>query len=458
MSEIINQKGIWWLPDGEKHTISGILNYNLIEGASLELIGTLPYTDPRKIEIIHGIGSDGKKITLYNCFQTNRCDHKRSGVSSSSIYANLIFVGIHFEHQNDIKFSEISFHCSNLNEWAWMDGFDIDIDDSRKNGIKVEYTLPPPIVANVSAGYEFVFHPIASTPEICIVQNEAIIRQKIYVKIKNKHLQSFEEHFKKIRHMRNFISLGVGKAVGILDIFGTVELNNSENGTTDNFSKIKIYNSILQEYYYRKVVLPPNMLFNLRQIREDFNKILTNWVEKEDLLNEVFNLYFSTIYNPKMYYEQVFLNFIHAIESYHRRTTDNIQIEKNEHKKRVKSIIESVDTEYKDWLQEKLNFSNEPTLRNRLTDIIDESSDFINNIIDSKDFFIKKICDTRNYLTHFDKRLEKKAASGIELVEICSKLKIIIEFNFLLEIGFNKNIANELIIRKNPTTIEFLGL
>lgn len=456
MSELIKYKGRWWLPNDNHNSIPGILNYNLMDGASLELFGILPYENPRKIEIIHGCTSHGTKITLYSCFQTKRSVTPTIDLNHSTIYANVIFDGIHFESLEGIKFSEISFHCSNLDEWTWTNGF--DIDDSENNVVKIEYKLPPPIKVNVNEDYELVLNPITSRPEICLVQNEAIIRQKIYVKIINRNLQSFEEHFKKIRHIRNFLSLGVGKAVGIIEIFGTVEVYNNENGEIVNFSKIRIYNSILQEYYHKKIVFPPNMLFNFRMIEKDFDKYLNNWENKKELLDEVFNLYFSTIYNPKMYYEQVFLNFMHAIESYHRKSTSNAKIEDSEHKIRIKSILESVDEEYRPWLKEKLCFSNEPTLVARLREIINNEIPFISSIIDSNDDFIKKIRDTRNYLTHFDKSLKNKSATGIELIEINSKLKIIIEYYFLIEIGFEASIANDLIVSNNPNPINFLGL
>jgi hypothetical protein len=67
-----------------------------------------------------------------------------------------------------------------------------------------------------------------------------------------------------------------------------------------------------------------------------------------------------------------FLNMVQALEAYHRRKEDMTQLDlpEKEHSMRVESIIGTVSPQYKEWLNDKLNYSNEISLRRRLKDIL----------------------------------------------------------------------------------------
>lgn len=57
-----------------------------------------------------------------------------------------------------------------------------------------------------------------------------------------------------------------------------------------------------------------------------------------------------------MYLEQRFLSLVQAVESYHRRTRINNEIDPEDHKKRVNAVIESVDDQYKKWIEGRLGY------------------------------------------------------------------------------------------------------
>jgi hypothetical protein len=439
-------KGIWWLPDNEESGVTGILRFNPEDGAYLELIGQLFGYEKFEANIILGKTSDGKNITLYKCFEVIKTFNS-SGFPTTVVFANITFEGVHFNTEENIKFKEISCHYSNLDEWAWMNG--IQIDKPTADKLEISYKLPPKISTEIKNNYVIEVYPSAETPSHCIVQKEVTIIQRIYVKVINSKLNSFEEHRDKLHHMQNFISLGVGEPVTIIDVIGETEENKKDYNGKILYPKVTIYFCIKKSSEDYKPILPPNMLFNLRDIKDDFNIIINKWYEMEETLKPVFNLYFGTLYNSDMYLEQKFSSLIQAIESYHRRTKNNNEIEPEEHKKRINTIIESVDAQYKKWLEDKLAYSNEPTLRSRLKELLEECGSLLKlSSSKKKKSFISKICDTRNYFTHYDISLASKAAKGTELLRLCNMLKIIIEFNLLLEIGFDNKKAQELLEEK----------
>ena len=52
--------------------------------------------------------------------------------------------------------------------------------------------------------------------------------------------------------------------------------------------------------------------------------------------------------------------------------------------------------------------------------------------------FIRKIVDTRNFLTHFDDELEKRAAKGRDLYVLYMKLEALLQLHFLSLIGLEE--------------------
>lgn len=48
------------------------------------------------------------------------------------------------------------------------------------------------------------------------------------------------------------------------------------------------------------------MLFNLLDIKDDFNNMINKWYDVEIIIEPVFNLYFGTLYKKDMYLEKDF--------------------------------------------------------------------------------------------------------------------------------------------------------
>lgn len=128
----------------------------------------------------------------------------------------------------------------------------------------------------------------------------------MYVKVINNRLNSFQEHRKKLHHMQNFVSLGVGKPVSIIDVYGKTEENKEQlNESIINPAvKINFITDKSSEAY--KALLPQWMLFNLRDIKDDFNNMINKWYDVEIIIELVFNLYFDTLYKKDMYLEKDF--------------------------------------------------------------------------------------------------------------------------------------------------------
>jgi RecG-like helicase len=124
---------------------------------------------------------------------------------------------------------------------------------------------------------------------------------------------------------------------------------------------------------------------------------------------------------------------------------NNFELPEEQHKKRIEEILKTVPQEYRNWLEEKLKYSNEKTLRKRLKELLDNFADILDNSIPDKDSFINKVVEWRNSLTHPERKTKEESKKGEELYNLSQKLKQLLEICLLKELGFSSdNIKNSI--------------
>lgn len=456
----IEYNGNWWLPtdSDNKLKLHGILRYKPGEGFELEVIGSffdLPelHSNLANPKIIHGISSDGTNITLYLCFRSNIHIGSRSigphGVQTSSFRPKFVFIGAHFEKEP--VFKNIIVDYSYLDEWVNISGFDIPFPSITEE-FSIKYKRPEDITINLDEKFNISISHSIEGPNWRIVQTEASIKQKTYIVIESKSETPITEYDNIIVKFRNFLSFGVGEPVSPLTVTGQSEEYVSFFKDKKYYDNIEIYYNRIRVIGKHKTLIPPEMFFTFKDISQSFEKNIKLWFIRSEILSPVFDLYFSNIYTQKMYDETRFLNVAQAIESYHRRmeTTKKLDIEPKEHEKRLMKIICFAPIEYQDWLLAKLKYSNEVSLSQRLKEILTHHEKIAEIYIGDKKEqkkFIRSIVDTRNFLTHFDKKIEAKRVKGFDLLILIERIKIIIKTCLLEEIGMN-NSEIEMILKR----------
>ncbi len=452
MIEEFEYKGTWWLPDKPGKQIPGTLRFTPSEGAILDLIGdfrdikkdTIEIGKMLQPEIILGASSDGRAITLYKC-------QEELGIASGgvlclllthSFYADVVFVGAHFQKPEDIKFRSLSTHYSYLDEWVNISGFDIQ---HNKQEVVVKYKILEPIRVTINDNYKLLIDFEATYTALSIAQKEVSIKQKTYIKVEASEEKAFEECRRIMHYIGNFLSLGVMEPVYPLAIIGTTEVNKERVEDKTYYPPVEIYYMLLDVPKVPKKLLPFDMLFTFKDVSDRFEYFLKNWFGKVELLEPVYSLYFGTLYNPGMYLEHRFLSLIRAMESFHQRVYGGEYLSDENYKEVYNALVNAipdnaipdlVKKDFKESLENKLKYGNEFSLRRRLREILDKCLEIV-NIIENKNAFINKVVDTRNYQIHHDKELKKRAASGEDLYHLTQKLKILLEICLLTESGFS---------------------
>lgn len=439
LSEFIIE-GQWWFAHNPDNKFSGKLKFEPSDGLVLDLKGRIrdfPYfmhiRELLYLDIILGISSHGRFITLY------KCREKRTNVNpelisfqESEFFINYAFIGIHFKEPNGIKFNKIILYLSHFKEWLNISGIDFDCLNKKK--IIIKYEEPESIKLKINNKWELFFENTILCPHF----REVRLVEMPLIRLESSEEILFDVVLKMIRYLRNFFSFGVHKPVFPINIIGYVK---SDNPSLEDNEENNIVEMVYTYPFINKKVKnisPLEMLFSYedKDVKANIELIMINWFNLVELIEPSLNLYFSCLYNPYNDLETEFIYIIQAIESFHRRIYGNNE-SRNGYD--IEEIVSYVPEKYREWLKDKLAYANEPNLGKRLRRIVKDNllvfeQFMVNN--EERERFIFKVVKTRNYLTHFDKSLSAVAAQGEELMELSKKLKVIFETCLLKEIGF----------------------
>lgn len=435
-------KGFWWLPENPNLRLPGTLTFSPYKGFSLEVQGSFEeISEMNKFltpDIILGFSRQGKNITLYKCFETSYKGHF-PGILESIFSVNVGFIGVHFKQLSEIKFKKVSVKYNCLDEWLNISGFDITPKPEEKS-VQIKYKLPRPIEIDLRNGLKIILEIRAKLPSISIVQKEACIKQESVLTFEFPENIRFEDVHKYIYIFQNLLSLLTSEVVYPIKIFGNSEKVVKSIQDKKLYEPIEIIYQLSSSLFNKgkRPIHPFDMLCPYVSIQNKAEAIFNNWLEKVEILEPVFNLYFGTIYSGEMYLEFQFLSLVMALEVYHRRMIKNEDISSAEHEERIKQILSNTPDKYRDWLREKLKYSNEPNLRKRIKEIYNKLKNigYVNDLIPKKKDFVDNVVNTRNYFVHYDRSLKDKSLKGTELYWLIQKLKVLVEICLLKEICF----------------------
>jgi len=447
MRNNFSYKGQWFLPNNLKKKVSGIsFEYN--SGTTLEVIGEL--LDVRKkvydAEIILGITTDGKHVTLYNCFETQRTFGTGTSTSKWSIIFSII--GGHFYLKDQLNFHSLSASFYHLNEWLAISGYKIADPDYKRHKSKIEYTLPKQIPfdidINIKGCFNFTFKPPSYGLDFEISTKQTA---HFFIESKTKEL-----HFDELLHystsFQDFLTLATYEASFPLAIQLTSNTIQDEFDGKSYPTKYDVFYNVSFSPYSSRPKILWEFLFNYRDIKRIHKKILSKWYINTKEIEPVLKMLLDSFYQRGSFNENKFLNIAQALETFHRRKRKNTVLTDKQHSKRINEIKAAIPRKYSDFINGRLIHSNEPTLHQRLEKLITEfNTKTFSKIVTDIPKFIKQIKDSRNYYTHYDKSLEKKALHGSDLYYLTEKLKVVLVSAILKEIGFTYDLIEKLLSR-----------
>lgn len=440
LSEAISRSGFFWMPGDSADALPGNLQISESGEATLELLG-LPIEklgladEAETIGRIVGVLENGKPITLDECFFTNR-KIVSGGPTKATIHVTFAFIGAQYDKEENVTFSKFRFSVEGLDEWVSISGFSVEHEwDTRSTTIQfnppkdVSFELPGGITLSLTFGWTAPGGPSLT---------ELKISQKAYFSLAFESPRPIRDIIDTAYTINNFLCFASDNTVAIDSAQGYTSEHQMELNSGRKYD-------VPIETYYRSIpsssTKPKNlshgMLFKCPNLTEDIKNILTNWITAYESYGPAFDLYFSARSGNQKYLSGRFLALTQAIETLHRRNSDETVMSEAEFGEICVAIIQACTEDKREWLKVRMTYANELPLRERIRQVIDPFGPYF-GAKPKRKAFIGKVVDTRNYLTHYDEKLSDRAAKGEELWNLCKTLEGLFQLHLLQIVGFDE--------------------
>ncbi len=436
-------KGRWFRPENQEEEISGTL-FTTDEGEfHLDLVGNFSgrYDLNKKLEIILGYTSDGKELTLAeNYIKDFRTS---SGGFSTCVYIpNFIIIGKHYHQFSEIKLEHIDFKIKSFSNWLGIYGFDpIHIDQTKQGKIQINYDLPEKIMFDIKEGVSGEFNFFVKT-SILHFTEEIKVTQSANIRITGNNSLSLDTFLDLIFQFQTFFGLAYFNYPEIETIEGV------DNRITSDFKEttVKIILILKENLNVKERV---EFLFRYSDIKLNIGKVFSKWFSKFEIIKPVLGGLIQSFNKENKVTEFNFLSIVQSLETLHRRLRKNIIFDKPTFKAAVSEIISSAPEKHKEWVKDRFLYANEPTLINRLRELLNELPKSLKQkLFTDEENFIIAVRDSRNYYTHYSLHLADKALKDVELFYTTERLKVILVAFLLKEIGIlDEKFEKEFLIR-----------
>ncbi len=406
---------------------------------------------PLDIEEIAGELSNGYKFTLVSAIRTGMNNNISQHRSTYSYEAKFLLQGIGKENAN-LQFHRMYFSMPEIIEWGEVSGYKVNkADYSLKNNEDTDKELYSDTHVKISYIVRSSFLPCTNFE---LYRNKIVLEQQGIISIEiseGASIEAFLEWFYKInklielctvkKHAPNKIT-GISKS--IVDKYGTDEVPreinivsgvccNTQKGNDDGIGRARLNWLVLTE------LLENNSIYE--------------YLNKQDKLEPVIELYTELLHMTGISRRRVFLNIVQAMETFHSRMITN---DKNVYKERVKTIIskrpERDQDDFRKFLYGGHDNLNKLPLSSRIADLLYADGEFYFDTGDIKHIdFPTIVANTRNYYIHYDERIKEIGTvwseEDLEIYNRC--LFYILEYHILRELGFEdgEKLRNKLNMR-----------
>ncbi|MEM7589649.1 MAG: HEPN domain-containing protein [Myxococcota bacterium] len=405
--------GVWWLPNHPRNAIHGQLEFHPFQGAQLKTFGSfgaLAGQTATQQDIVLGMSGNGRLITLVHVsgVPTPTTPQETSqqiqpwATAMWSLRAQLIVMGKHLIHVEQLQFDRVRVFYSHLDRWANMDGFRI-VQKHNQNkecqSCTVSYKLPKPICCKLN-DYHVSFGFCLQTSSSL---NHVHLQQNMFVQLQHDQAAAWQQIQDKLLQLQNLLSFGANMPIQPQSIQAFMPHCDQ---TVQLLYRLRGFPTVNQ------VQIDAAPLFTLKDIAKQLDVHLKQWFAKATVLQPVHMLYFSLVFGPTLYAQNKFLHLVQALETYHSRT----------HK-------------------------GQASLRKRLSEVLHHLKDVFVLKSGQEESFITQVVRTRNYLTHYSKNHEKKRPDWQQLHQLTQQLRDMVRAVLLLEAGFSKLAVKNMLTR-----------
>jgi len=454
-------KGKWWIPADSHNEIDGTLKINPDGTGTLEIRGELIKEDfsefpptSEEVEIILGRSSDGSKLTLFNC-QLAGTSHSSEGFPLQTINIATNILNVHFMTGDTISFRKLMVEFKHFAHLIKSTRIQVTNSSQVANILTINNVEREEIPFFSVDGFNIkiivdVHSMITRSP-----LRKITVEELPYILIEAETERKYADYLKIIDKLQYFFTFCVLKTVYPVEIHGESAASTWEppkvwNGTKDIgviFEPIQIISHWVDLPDLSQVdeVDRNEILFILNEIRENSDFVMNKWWIKHEVYKSVFDIYFGTIFNSRMYLENTFLSLAQCVESYHRKSPRflDYRIHPEEYQERIEIVKEAIKGQTQLTASQKksiiktLKLGNGLSLETRIQQLLITYPTITPYIVGKEENFPNIIALNRNNLTHLDPKPQNKYATFWELYDLSTRMRLLLITVFLDELGFD---------------------
>jgi hypothetical protein len=415
----------------------------------LRLLGTLsgprPTSGPGIADVLHGQRGQ-EPITLLDCSRLNQRMNDRDVLDETWLVRTAIrgaAVGGWDEPAFDSAQAEMDDldHFMDLRLVRDIDPteaaarLDLDLTDGAAVEDAVAILRPPRMEVTADRTSYELFSGGRTSPGIRDYRFE--YRASLHV-ITDELVSLTDMHRQHLRPLSHLLSLVTGRNASVRSL----RLGRSGSDETYGPTRWEVLDVDHDRPPGRGVTVAPNMLFTCSDW--DFSAGFPVWKQVVARYGPTCDLLFARNAPGVQYLSTRFLNAVTAAESFHRRWTSVSGKATADHKARIKGIVQAVPEHERAWLRDQLAYSHEPSLRQRLVELIGYCGAAAEPYVGTSSAWAKKITDARNALVHRPVRRDDPEESdplGLDALE--QSAAAVTTACLLRELGFTEDEARD---------------
>lgn len=406
-SSVLEQRGhFWWrdeaIPEGHfapSNFVTGTLRIGSDGCTRLELDGELPSSQDfpqrltyknrklREERAIQGILKDtGQHVLILDAVDNGGAFHSNR-FSYSTYFATRCLVGTKAipKRTSDLRFTSLRIPMSGLEDWLGLGSIEVK---RTKRSITAKHTLQPDVSHTLTNATLTLEHFTTGPGRGTSRSDELHLRETMTLILRPKKAMSPGEAREEYQTIQDLITLLSNSNYSLE--WPTISLRRSKTDYTFYFQRM-VSSAAKPTWQWSPT--------HYRAIEADFGKIVDQCRMVRSHYGAGFYSYTSTRRDVRAYVENEFSTLAGGLEAFHRtkfptsKSTEALEA-------KIARILDDVKLKKdKRWLQEALKNKVEPSLEQRLTELM-ESLDLN---LDAKRMrkFAKKCADRRNDIAHF---------------------------------------------------------
>lgn len=422
-------RGQWWYPETPQRKVEGRLIGSEADGFRLSVSASLmeeggnesgaekslkfalmpaPAESPL---FIHGLTSKGE-VTLYDSFRIKR-QASHTGIEEHQYYSKLIVKGALINSADKLRFGSIRVKYSRLCNWLDDRVFKADYGNGLSN-LRIGFSFTDMRHIYEDEHIHISLINSISGPGNSLGQNKVVVEWEPQFKIESKSNElrwEGSDHWNVqylVSSINQFLSVATYSSSYPYNITGRSKQYKPlfDDGKTHIPLDVELYRETnTKESAYDE----RNEIIAWKNICDDPSQCLSKWFALHRSIPGPLGLFVASISSGNKFSPERFMNMISALEGLHRHANPDASKPTEAHSARLTSVLASTDNQHKAWLEEKLKYSYEPSLRSRLKDLMNDFNETIGWLLvpegtsDSSSIrrkVIHAIVESRNALAH----------------------------------------------------------